>query len=65
MQQPRRWRLVALLLVMASPWAGSSAATSPCEAAVAVQALDDSLARIRRVYEGTLSVASDLECFRL
>ena len=29
------------------------------------RALDDSLARIREVYEGELSVASDLECFGL
>ncbi len=29
------------------------------------RALDDSLERVRRVYDGTLSVASDLDCFGL
>lgn len=39
MRQPKRWRLAALVLILTSLGAGSSAAASACEAPVAVQVL--------------------------
>ena len=39
MRQPKRWRLAALVLTLTSLGAGSSAATSACEAPIAVQVL--------------------------